>query len=51
LLVIVPPRAPASEDLSALKVTPAMSAGVTDRLRENPVEMLRAFEASRKLAT
>ena len=35
----------ASEDLSAL------SAGVTDRLRENLVEMLGAFEASRKLTT
>jgi hypothetical protein len=32
--------------LSGLKVTPAMSAGVTDRLRENLVEMLGAFEAS-----
>jgi len=39
-----------TEDLFALKVTPAMSAGVTDRLRENRVEMLGAFEASRKLA-
>jgi hypothetical protein len=35
-----------------LKVTPAMAAGVTDRLREmkDLVEMLAAFEASRKQA-
>ena len=37
-------------DLSGPKVTPAMSADVTDCLRENLVEMLGAFEASRKLA-
>jgi hypothetical protein len=35
----------------SLKVTPAMAAGVTDRLWEmTDVEMLEAFEASRKQA-
>ena len=50
-LGIVPRRAPhRTGDLSGPKVTPAMSADVTDCLRENLVEMLGAFEASRKLA-
>jgi hypothetical protein len=41
-----------TEDLFALKVTPAMSAGVTDRLWEmsDVVDLLEAFEASQKRA-
>jgi hypothetical protein len=41
-----------TEDLFALKVTPAMAAGVTDRLWEmsDVVDLLEAFEASQKRA-